>query len=54
MLEIGISSLLCFSHIMTHLPTIGSTSGHFLFQFGKYQECLDTPSFNYNLVGLGN
>lgn len=44
---------LCLGKIMTHLPKILEESSHYFFQFGRYKDCIDTPSMNYNLIYLG-
>lgn len=47
------AELFCLDKISSHLPGILQESGHYLFQYGRYEECLERQAFNYNLISLG-
>ena len=40
----------CVSQIMRHFPTTYASSGHFAFQYGRYQDCIDSPAYTYHLI----
>lgn len=40
----------CVSQIMRHFPTTYSSSGHFAFQYGRYDDCIDSSAYNYHLI----
>lgn len=44
----GLSS--CVIKTLEHLPRVAATSGHFAFQYGAYDACLDAPDYRYHMV----
>jgi len=40
----------CVSQIIRHFPTTYSSSGHFAFQYGRYQDCIESNTFRYHLI----
>jgi hypothetical protein len=40
----------CVAQIMRHFPTTYASSGHFAFQYGRYQDCIDSPDYTYHLI----
>ena len=47
------AQLICLEQIATHIPSIVEMSGHSMFQYGDYGDCVETQGLNYNLVELG-
>lgn len=43
----------CLVNILTHIPDVLKESSHYFFQYGRYKDCIDTPSMNYNFITLG-
>lgn len=43
----------CLAKITTNLLTFLKESGHFVFQNGQYEDCLETQGFSYTNVQLG-
>ena len=40
----------CVLHILSHVPKITASSGHFAFQYGTYDACLEDPLYRYHLI----
>lgn len=35
---------------MRHFPTTYSSSGHFAFQYGRYEDCIQSTAYTYHLI----